>query len=605
MDIINLKDVFLVSAIFILINFSIGFSIHLLFFKRNIKEIALFPLVGFCVTTILLVWLNSLFTIDVAKFILFILALISTMIMVVYFYRERTQKRIREILASYINITVVLFFLSFATCYIFFIPQRSPTPIIPSYEVNHDPLVIISFAKFISDNDNSDNYQFNSLISGIDSSPYPLGFILNLSFYSNITNVDYYSLSSLLISCIYSLTVIPLFLIFNKHLSTKHSATVSLSFCVLFQYLSVQVVNQGFYQQVMLLPLLITLVYLILNIRSKIEIGQITLLVLFAASSTFTYSYTFLLWIIPLLIIISPRIYKLILNDKKQLALILLFGAVYLLIISPYLMASLGMLQGTLNNTGQEQSILRMKGNSIGYANYLTSFNVWSNLDYRIQNVDNSVLIISFISFVLLMIVVLTALNKFHHKYDLFIMFIVFTIPVIFFRFFTDSPYIYNKTLFYASFIYSVITFSALYIHLTSGKLYFKIISAVVFFILINNAIKSLNYLPSTPISLFNEQKSITNQLMQDGVSFAQVVDDEDWGKYFFLDIGGCISFARSYSCDLGVSVIDNENFELKMDVEYFVVRNKYRPKINNIEYFSNVFSTENYDVYKKLELTN
>ena len=608
---IYIFKIYLILYIFLFL-FSLPFEIYFIQKKKELFHLG--KIFGFSIFTLLLTLLHKLlilnYFIHLSFFYFFIL-------LSFFLLNKKLFKNLFDNFKKLYLESLLISFFSFLIIHLFIFFQGSNAPYIPSYEVNHDPIPILMAAKYLNNNYlNINNIEINE--GGIVHARnilnhYPNAFILHATLLKNIfVNYDLYNIFPILNFFIYTLTFYPLFVILRTIRRDKinNFFLYLIVFITLIGYFQVQMVNQSFYSQNFLVPIYLSITFFInyLLDLNKFLKSNVFLLSILLTTALFVYSFT----IIVLLLFLFLLLFFYLLIRKKHNKLFLLvitsafsfFLSLTLLTFTyPQLTNSFFLSTPIFHNRelpSTEVSFFTMKGNTIGFASPLIAFNSWFGLDFRISNIAFKYKTISFIYFLFLLLSFLYYNIK--YKIKTFILLFLFSnlLLIFFVRFFTDSPYIFGKVLFYSSFLFVSLSLYSIFALLAESKNYFyKILAFIFLFFYINNSLRSFNYFGRPPIDKFNELSYISNYFLDKKYDKPIItIDDEDWAKYFLFDIGSCVTFARTYSCGNNHIKFNNSNQEIKIIRRgYYTVANKYIHKIIYFNKYEVLFKGNNYSV--------
>lgn len=489
-----------------------------------------------------------------------------------------------------------IFFISvyLLVCIIFFFPQRSFAPFIPSYNVNHDPIAILNISKGIKNNVNFfvNDYAkipyYPSVVNGM-----PLGFSLMSTVLNQVTKIDLYKVVPVLNVLIIALVVIPLYSIcrfFIKKKFNRQKVAFFTAFTSIFSYLVIQYVNQSFYNQILLTPFLFGIIWVSQKYfyeQSKFNKENYIIFPLLLSASFMAYSYTIFIWLIPYLLMYILKNLLILKIVIKRFSVA--FFATIILSIAFIKPISKIYYDGIFNNKGTELSFFGANGNSIGYAPFFSSLSTWIGLDFRINEIIYYKLSTVITLFVIISIIILVIkLKRSYVNYvDFIILIITFILPILFFRHIANSPYYYGKTLYYFSFIFSCLLLLLSYKVLFSSR-FFKsriilICTIGITIVYINNSLRSINYYGDPPYTKFAAIEDITKQLKILGIKKVIAIDDEDWLKYFLYDYGSCVTFVRSYPCGLNnIKTIEGDGSMVLEKKYIYMVGNDYQEKITD-----------------------
>jgi len=523
-------------------------------------------------------------------------------------------KRTKKLL--FINIIttkeLLVIFTSAVLILLFILPQNYFPSFVPSYNVSHDAIGYLSLSKLIGDKGNVTEYcnQNNKLFPcSLISSGYPLGFTLYLSLFKTFfLKVDYYNISHLISLFLYSLTIVPLIAIFKLFIKNKRTVGV-VSFLSLVAYLPIQYVNQSFYSQISLSFLLFSAIYIFILIvkRNKFDLVLALVLSLLLSAGLYVYSLTIFFWIIPLVVMMV--IYMTIIRDIDYIVFsknLLIIAGLTIVFSFPYFRGTISLFNNMLfSNRGSESSFFEAKGNTIGYPNFTTAFSSWLDLDFRI-NTAGKLRLYSYIIFSLqLLLIFITLLKKRllnRNKSWLFFIFLLsLIIPILVSRYLLNSPYYYGKTLFYGSFVFSIVIYCSIVISLLEKKRDFLgyILSLFLLLIMLNNSYKSFNYFGHPPVLKFLSISEVVDFLNKNEVKNVVAVDNEDWLKYFLVDHGSCVTYPLSFPCGLETVDYDKskDSYHL-LSNNIYMIGHDYLPKITNLKEGKQLYSNDYYGVY-------
>lgn len=582
------------------------FSLPLLIFinKKNKNYLYFLPVLGFSILLLFLKWIFYLDLLNIINNIFYISLLI------LIFFIFILVKKNKNLLLRYLRISIFNYFVILLLLYFFvFFQGGAILPYIPSYEVNHDPIIILTTAKsFLLKTTSSENIGMMKFLD-LSRGNYPISFVLFLYLVSQTVRQDFYNVAHLINIFIYGLTFLP-FIKFLEELIYHKNKYVYLFAAIfsIFSYLGIQVVNQSFYNQVMLLPFMISSIYFIINVFKYFKSNNLTLFLSISLIGVIlSYSFTGLIWLIILIFLLITFSIK---NDFKEIYQNIIFILrsiiITILFILPFIFNDLNLFfSGLFNNASREGSFLKALGNTIGYPSFLVSFNTWSVLDFRINQISKKFLLFSI--FFTLSLIFLSFIGYVKSKViskknilNLLILILVVSIPPFIFRFFSLSPYYYSKTLFYASFIYSGLIGLGLIISFISFKnLIVKTIIIIILLIYFNNSLRSINYFGRPPLIKFEELKNFSIFFENRNIKMVTLIDNEDWAKYFLFNQGACVAFARTFPCKIGYKEANNGKIILNSDlVNYYLVSNKYKDIIVNLNEAELLRSDNYYSLY-------
>lgn len=590
MDFYTLKFIFQISFILCLVNFIVGYPVVYLFASHK-KDIERWSSV-FGASIILIITGFSFYR-GILKYVmahefhfLFLMAMLSAILILNHKNRFIHTK---EIVVGEIK----LFFAVTTIMIVFIIPQNTVLPYIPSYNVNHDAIGIISVAKLMYE-----KIDFQEFCIGRDrflpcflyQLNYPTGFSLYLVFFKSLfKSIDFYNLAPMISLYLYSLTIIPLsslgYLFIKKKFLVPPAAFLSL-----LAYLPIQYVNQSFYSQIALTFLLFSSIYLInkIFIKQKTEWTLLLGLGLVLSAAVFIYSLTIFFWLSIFAILLC--LYRLSRQDlylRTLMGKLLILVTILVIFSSTYLLKTLNLYRNMVfKYNGTETSFFEAKGNSIGYANITTAAASWMDLDFRI-NTKGKLRYYSYIIFIIQLVVLLYSLHRNRrantgNRWLFVIMILSFLVPVFVCAWILKSPYYYDKTLYYLSFIFSLIMFSVIFSEiLCKNKNTITYLLAIfILIIMVNNSIKSFYYFGKPPTEKFNAINEAVGYLEKEKLNYVIAIDNEDWLKYFLVNHGSCVTYPLTYSCGLETFSTDNNGNYTLLNNNIYIIGSDYKVKI-------------------------
>ncbi|MFA6602426.1 MAG: hypothetical protein WCT01_01350 [Candidatus Shapirobacteria bacterium] len=524
-----------------------------------------------------------------------------------YILSKTNFEVIKKLAIKEITLWLMLIIISLA----FLLPQKRLPFSVPSYRVNHDAIGILVLSKTIEKKGNIGNYCLSNRgysSCKIVSTGYPVGYPLLLSYIKPFFLQDYYELTHLLAVYLYSLTLVPLYFI-SCYFFKKRSYSLVVALLSLLSFLSIQYVNQSFYSQTSLTFLLFSALYFLMLIakRKHVDVQLLVLISLLISGGIYIYSLTIFLWLIPLyilLIIFNTNNY--INCYKVKIIQITLIGLLVMLFSAPYISNTLRLFYNSIfNYKGTEISFFQAKGNTIGYPSFLTSTSSWLDLDFRLNN-PGRLAKYSLILFVFQLILVCFSLvkfamfrNKYISSFVGFIFTIIFTLIIS--RFYLKSPYYYGKTLFFSSLFFNGLIWIVILENILRKKknVFIFFLSMFVLLFMVNNSIKSVNYISSLPEQKVQMFRNIENLLVKNNVNKVVAIDDEDWLEYFLTDFGSCVTFSNSHPCGGENLVVLSQNNITVVSGGYYLIGNKFKDKTLNINDAEVIFKTEEFNLYK------
>jgi len=597
-----LLTIFQKTLIFWFVNFIIGLPLTYFLTKKN-KDISFgfTQLIGISVLTICVSWINFLKIKIPPTFVFFIFLFIDFVFFVVHLFFDLKNKNSFPKILNDFTYLLKQDFLQLLIYVIFILvlvsPQKTFPPFIPSYEVNHDPIVILNIAK------NMEEFSKPGL-------NYPLGFSLILNFYHLIINIDYYNLAHFVNILLYSLSIIPLFLFFKKYILKKFNLIIFLGvFFGLLSYFPVQYVNQSFYGTISLTPFLFISIYYFFQLCESKMWSDYFIFILFFSVGISMYSLTIFLWIVPLIlafIFLELFFNKHFFEIKKVFISISLFCILNL----SHLWQSIELFYKSIfvNQPGSENSFFGALGNTPNYPSVLIAFSSWFSNDFRFNDTIQT-RIYSWLFFIVLIIFASSAIfllqryfkKNFVKKY--LFLFSFFVLPMVISYFVLQSPYYFTKTLFYFSIL--VMSFLCIIIFLFFFKIkkYFLYpLGILIFLILLYNSHKSINYFGHPPIDKFLQIQEMAVYLKNLNVVDLLVIDNEDWLNYFLFDTKPCIVFARAaFSCGANrIKLTDDGHIELGNE-KYYLIGDKYMEKVLPTNSYYIVPINKYYTLFKKV----
>ncbi len=533
------------SLIFTIFNSIFSFPFFF-FLKARSEKKFLAPIFGLGAQISILYWILFLHLPIVKSFLVFALLslIVSAALVLQKSFSELSEICKQFFLTHCTQLIISLIFLIF-----FLSPQMTHLSFIPSYEVNHDPIVILNFAHLITHPETTGNVLENfNLKNG-----YPLGFSLLLANYSTLFRLDAYIYASILNVTIFSFTSLSLAAIMYRIFKSNYWTSTILSTTGILSYMSIQMVNQSFYQQVLLTPFLFAIIYYFLKGIFDKNYKSFLFIALLTGFSFLSYTASIFLWIIPLGILQLFTLLKSKIN-KEKVQYIFISLLIFLFLLLPYFEAFVNFSKTITAPKHREHSIQQMRGNTLGFSSIHTAFGTWGEKDFRIPETTSKRYLAASISTVIIFIFLIVSffLIKKEKKYEVLLIFFVFILPIVYFRFFTDSPYVFNKTLYYFSCLILPLFFISIYKVTTSRFRPLALLSFIPLLTILNGSVSSLLYIPTPPLSKFEEIKSLSifaqNSIVSDGREFI-LVDNEDWARYFLLPLNSCVTHTRTHPC--------------------------------------------------------
>lgn len=591
------------------INFIVGYPlVNWLSGKRK-------PLIGWSQifgVAIILVLTSFTFYAGIFSYVkVYYLFFISIMLIISSLLILKRKDRIEHIRAL-VFCEVKNVFITVMIMVVFLFPQQSLLPYIPSYGINHDAIGMIMVARLADEKNNFSTYcvnQTNPLPCHLYFLNYPLGFSLFLAFFKNFfKTIDFYNLSPLINLYLFSITAIPLTSL-ARRLFKKRRLRDVVVFLSLIAFLPVQYVNQSSYGQVTLSFLLFSSVYLIIMLFDSEEYRWDLMLGLglLLGGSIYVYSMTIFFWLT--FFIPSVVIYKVLsktISGKMAVKKLLIIAVILGIFSSAYLMKSISLYKNmAINYKGTDLSFFEAKGNSMGYASLTTAFSTWLDTDFRIDyagKLQTYAYVFLFIQLGLVLSVLVTkTLVERNNVWLLLSVVFTFVIPVVVGAYVLKSPYYYDKTLFYASFVFSLIIYSSIFLVMT-GKhknVFIYIVSIGVLVVMLNNSIKSLNWFGTPPMDKFKSINEAVGFLDNAKIGEVVAIDNDDWLKYFLTNHGACVTYAPSFPCGLEDISLDKYS-NLKLAVNHiYMIEKKYQDKIVKLSSVKMLYENSYYKIVK------
>jgi hypothetical protein len=482
---------------------------------------------------------------------------------------------------------------------LFIIPQGPSAVSIPCYQVNHDPIGFLDTADYLASSSDMQNGHAEqgeiSHVRNLLSSGYPIGFIQLLAVARSATRMDLYTLAFPLCVACYSLTIGPLLYMLAQATTFRLGTSLFIAGASLASYLPIQMVNQSFFEQTALTPLLFTLVALLVQAVADRDIGRLIACAVVLPGAMATYSFTALLWVAaPLLVVgIVSR------HAEKLRTQTVTTGAVLTFLSLPAWPRVYHMLAYVFDRHSHD-TVFAAIGNSLGYAPWLAAFGSWPGLDFRVADLTPRLQATAWITAALVVATVVVSYTWVRNRVTSRAFFVrglvTFAVPVLAVRLFTQSPYFYNKTLYYGSIFLALTIYVGLLNILSTTAKWARLLQPIALasaVVIILRSYASLTYFGRPPVDLFAQLRAVSHEVSRLKLKSVTDVDDEEWAKHFLFDNDSCVTFVTTYGCQRGVTIAE-DHIALGGEPAY-VVRRRYTDRITNLEDYRAAFMTKDY----------